>query len=97
MKNEKTAIERVKLRVAKGGHGVEETIIRSRFKKGLQLLDESFEHYDLVNVYHSITNKVNAVACIEPLKKQALYDGDKIPTEIASYLPNLLLFLNKYK
>jgi predicted ABC-type ATPase len=35
------AIERVKDRVAKGGHSVDEITIQERFKNGLSLLDES--------------------------------------------------------
>ncbi len=95
--NVELAIERVKLRMAKGGHGVSEETIRDRFTKGLQLLNDSFMQYDLVNIYHSTTNEINAVACIEPLKGNAFIAGWKLPAEIKEYVPSLIEFLHTNK
>jgi predicted ABC-type ATPase len=40
--------------VLKGGHSVDETIIRSRFDSGLMRLDATFERFDLVTIYLSV-------------------------------------------
>lgn len=50
------AMERVKDRVKKGGHSVDEGTIRSRFESGLKRLDNTFEQFDLVTIYLSIEN-----------------------------------------
>lgn len=58
LESPEAAIERVKDRVKKGGHSVDEGTIRSRFQRGLSLLDSTFDRYDLVTIYISGENSM---------------------------------------
>ena len=52
--NPEIAIRRVEERVRKGGHSVSESIVRERFTKGLEMLDENaLQFYDRIAVYNS--------------------------------------------
>lgn len=48
------AVERVKLRVAKGGHNVSLDNIKANFSEGLQNLRKYFEHFNEVHFYQNI-------------------------------------------
>lgn len=63
------AIERVKDRVAKGGHSVDEMTIQERFRNGLILPDESFRQFNLVSIYLSKQNDIEAIAIIAAAKQ----------------------------
>lgn len=43
MPNPEASIDRVARRVAAGGHGIPEAVIRQRFAKGLRYLDELYK------------------------------------------------------
>lgn len=88
-----TAIERVRERVAKGGHSVEEETIRERFINGLALLDESFHLFDSVSIYLSKWKKVNTLLMMEPQQGQVIY-LDSTPSIIISQLPKLTEFIS---
>lgn len=49
------AISRVRQRVAKGGHGVPEELIRRRYKFSLMRLDQLAKYFDEVNIYDNST------------------------------------------
>jgi predicted ABC-type ATPase len=89
------AIERVKDRVAKGGHPVDEETIIQRFNNGLTLLNASFQVFDSVSLYLSEQNAVNAVALLEPDKSNA-FAYSPIPSRLGNYLPNIINFMLKY-
>ncbi len=42
--NEEMAVQRVKLRVAEGGHNIPEDVIKRRYKKGWQNLQNHYKH-----------------------------------------------------
>jgi len=88
------AIERVKDRVGKGGHYVEEGTIRKRFDAGLALLDENFNKFDLVSIYLSKQNDIEGVAILEPPRKKAI-SISRIPVLLISQLPKLAEFIVK--
>lgn len=86
------AIDRVKDRVAKGGHSVDEMTIRERFKNGLSLLDESFHQFDLVSIYLSKQKDIEAIAILEPqLNKVTSFSP--IPSVLISQLPKINEFV----
>jgi predicted ABC-type ATPase len=88
------AIERVKDRVAKGGHFVDEGTIRKRFESGLTLLDENFNKFDLVSIYLSKQNDIKGVAILEPLRNKAI-SISAIPVSLLSQLPRLAQFVER--
>lgn len=88
------AIERVKDRVSKGGHSVDEMIIHERFKSGLGLLDESFHQYNLVSIYLSKQKDIEAVAILEPLLNKVI-SFSPIPSVLLSQLPKIDEFVTK--
>lgn len=89
------AIERVKDRVAKGGHPVDEETIIQRFNNGLTLINESFQVFDSVSLYLSEQNTVNAIAILEPGKSNAITFAP-IPSSLVSYLPEVINFILEY-
>ena len=94
LENESIAIERVKERVAKGGHPVSESIIRERFKNGLTLLDESFGLYDTVSIYLSEWKKIEPLISIEA-QSEIVTQFNPIPDTIKMQLKHLHEFLSK--
>ncbi len=94
LKNTGTAIERVKDRVAKGGHPVGEETIKERFKDGLALFDESFHQFDVVSIYMSKQNTVEAIAILEPCKNKVIAHAP-IPSTLTPYLPSITRFITK--
>lgn len=86
------AIDRVKDRVAKGGHFVDEGTIRKRFESGLTLLDENFDRFDLVSIYLSKPNDIEGVAVLEPRRNKAI-SISAIPVSLISKLPRLAQFV----
>ena len=90
------AIERVKDRVAKGGHSVDEATIRERFSKGLQLLDESFHSFDTISIYLSKYKKMEGLSILEPPTKKVI-SVSMIPSFLTSHLPRLMEFIAKHR
>ena len=86
------AIERVKDRVAKGGHSVDQMTIRERFNNGLDLLDESFHQFDIVSIYVSKPNNIEAVLILEPHQNKATIFAP-IPTTLTSQLSKITQFV----
>ena len=82
------AIERVKDRVLRGGHFVDEETIRRRFYDGLDLLDSTNTIYDTVSIYVSRTNLISSAVLIEP-KLNRLELFDPIPESVSLHLPSL--------
>lgn len=89
------AIERVRERVAKGGHSVEEETIRERFKNGLTLLNDSFHLFDYVSIYLSKWRKVEMVLMMEPIQSRVTY-VDSIPSIFTSQLAKLVDFISTH-
>ena len=50
------AVERVKERVAKGGHGVPEELIRKRYDESLNNLNRLISKFDIVKIYDNSKN-----------------------------------------
>jgi predicted ABC-type ATPase len=87
------AIERVKDRVSKGGHSVNEKTIRERFELGLALLDNTFQRFDVVRVYESKDNKNSAIYTLHPSLKQIERHGI-LKRELQQRLPKLESFIS---
>lgn len=64
LESEELAIKRVAERVKDGGHPVNESTIRKRYKAGIRLLDRSFHLYDIVNIWESPPNYQPTIECI---------------------------------
>jgi predicted ABC-type ATPase len=81
--NDESAIARVKRRVSEGGHSVDEKTIRERYKKGLQLLDRTFDAYDRVHLYLSEENEVKLILTLNPknniVHSETIQLMDKLP------------------
>jgi predicted ABC-type ATPase len=92
LENPSVAIDRVKDRVAKGGHFVDEGTIQKRFESGLTLLDENFDKFDLVSIYLSKQNDIEGVAILEPLRNKAI-SISHFPVSLTSQLPRLAQFV----
>lgn len=90
------AIERVKDRVAKGGHSVEVATIRYRFDSGLRLLNDCFDRFDMVHIYRSVYNGVEGLAILEP-RVNSVTSLAPIPDFLKSYLPNVNAFIASCK
>jgi predicted ABC-type ATPase len=87
--SEEAAIDRVKLRVSQGGHSVDEKTIRERYNKGLELLDQTFQQYDRIDVFISKENKQETILWVEPqLKAGTVFDK-----ELMNKLPRLSAFM----
>jgi len=83
LSSEEIAIERVIQRVKKGGHNVDEKIIRRRFKKGLEnLMNQYFDKVDELQIYNNDSD-LRKIAC-KVDNKINIYD-QKIFQQIASY------------
>jgi predicted ABC-type ATPase len=94
LESSEIAVERVKDRVAKGGHSVDETTIKKRFGDGLDLLDTSFPQFDLVSIYLSKQNNIEGVAILEPPRNKAI-SVSRIPASLISHLPKLAKFVEQ--
>jgi predicted ABC-type ATPase len=78
--------------VSKGGHSVDENTIRERFAKGLDLLDASFDRFDTVYIYQSVSKLIRGLYILEPKAKRAGLIAP-IPTALKSRLPRLTEFV----
>lgn len=92
LESPEVAIYRVKDRVAKGGHSVDEITIRERFENGLNILDESFHLFDLVSIYLSKMKDIEAVAILEPPRNKVT-SFSSFPSALISQLPKLTKFV----
>jgi predicted ABC-type ATPase len=70
--------------------------IRDRFIKGLQLLDKTFDLYDIVNIYSSGENKFYEVACLEPSNKLVVSNAN-IPVEVELQIPSVASFIKEFR
>ena len=77
------AVQRVRERMKKGGHGVAEDIIRSRFNKSLNNLAEILPFCDAVNIYDN-SKRIEGILAVK--SKELLYIRETIP----SYLRNII-------
>jgi len=77
--NSDLAIQRVQERIKKGGHGVDEDIIRSRYVTSLKNLTEILPLCDTVNIYDN-SEKINGILSVE--RKELIYIRDNIPSYI---------------
>ena len=96
LENVEAAIERVRDRVAKGGHSVAEAVIHERFINGLKLLDESFYKYDRVYIYLSKYRHMDGLLVLEPPVNGITF-LKAIPEAIAKYLPRLQDFVSTHR
>lgn len=87
--SEESAMDRVKLRVSQGGHSVDEMTIRERYKKGLQLLDLTFDDFDRVHLYISSEKRLEPILRLEPKLKIA----DSKTSSLMEKLPRLNAFV----
>jgi predicted ABC-type ATPase len=86
------AIERVKDRVAKGGHSVDESTIRERYTLGLEQLDNTFHQFDVVYLWLSKANENFHPYTLHPnLNSAEVIEG--LNQELSGYLPNLRSFV----
>jgi predicted ABC-type ATPase len=94
LESSESAIERVKDRVAKGGHSVDEETVRERFRLGLHLLDDSFSQYYTVSICLSETNALKEILFIEP--EQRIFKlFHTLPSQLKNKLPNLAFQIAK--
>ena len=77
------AVQRVWERMKKGGHGVAEDIIRSRFNKSLNNLAEILPFCDDVHIYDN-SKRIEGILAVK--SKELLYIRETIP----SYLKNII-------
>ncbi len=94
LESSELAIERVKDRVARGGHYVDEETIRERFTLGLHLLDNSYSEFDSDSIYLSETNDLEEILLIEP-KKGIFKQFQALPSQLKNKLPNLTFQIAK--
>jgi predicted ABC-type ATPase len=87
-----TAIERVKYRVAKGGHSVDEKTIRERFELGLAQLDNTFQHFDVVWLFVSKENENSLIYTLHPILNQVERVGE-LSSGLQQRLPKLKDFI----
>ncbi|MEK6782855.1 MAG: zeta toxin family protein [Bacteroidota bacterium] len=92
LRNTGQAIQRVKDRVARGGHSVDEETIIDRFDRGLQLLDSTFQTYDLISLYLSDENQMTAINYIEPPNNNVV-EFQALPLSLIAKLPRLAKFI----
>ncbi len=93
LENTDLAKQRVKDRVACGGHSVEEETIEERFEKGIALLDDTFHQYDFVSLYLSKEKIIEAVCNIEPSAKR-IVEFQTLPQVLQKKLPKLTQFMS---
>ncbi len=94
--NEQVAMERVRNRVLKGGHPVDQETIHERFEKGLTQLDGTFDKFDLVSLFLSEEYGAKRIAWLQPkLKKVGIFNP--IPNSIKQSLPRLEKFIQLHK
>jgi predicted ABC-type ATPase len=94
--NKQVAIERVRDRVLKGGHPVDQETIHERFEKGLAQLDVTFDKFDLVSLFLSEEYGAKRIAWLQPkLKKIGIFNP--IPNSIKQSLPRLEKFIQLHK
>lgn len=91
LRNTDRAIQRVRDRVARGGHSVDEKTIIDRFHKGLQLLDSTYT-YDLISLYLSDENQMMAINYMEP-PKNIVIEFQALPPSLIEKLPRLAKFI----
>lgn len=89
-----TAIDRVAIRVAKGGHDVDFPTIYERFNQGLALFDKTFTLFDTLYVYASHERKNVLVFVLHPSLKQLRRSGELFP-DVVKLTPKLRSFLNQ--
>ena len=77
------AVQRVRERMKKGGHGVENDIIRSRFDKSLKNLIEILPFCDDVNIYDN-SKKIEGILSVK--SKELLYIRETIPSYLKSII-----------
>jgi predicted ABC-type ATPase len=87
------AIERVKTRVANGGHSVSEPTIKERFANGLTQLDNTFVAFDEVYIYLSKEKENSLVYTLLPKQKRAMVTSENLSKDILSRLPKLESFV----
>jgi predicted ABC-type ATPase len=90
------AIERVKDRVAKNGHSVDEETIAERFYAGLKYLDESFHLFNRVAIFESPDFDFGLIVSIEPTKKLVRV-SKSIDRHLLHHLPTLDRFILRYR
>ena len=96
LENVSLAIDRVKDRVAKGGHFVDELTIKERFEKGITHLDQTYDLFDMVSIYKSKTNRVVALCILEP-EHLKFVGFEKMSIQLLSQLPNISRFIENNK
>jgi predicted ABC-type ATPase len=88
--DEEIAIERVKRRVALGGHSVDEQTIRERYQRGLLHLDQTFDLFD--QVYLLLSNERQTEPILAFAGKEKIFHVESIP-HIMRKLPRLQSFI----
>lgn len=92
--NVEMAIERVKDRVLKKGHGVSIETITERFKSGLEILDRNFQSFDIFTLVISSNTRNRNLLHIEDQRGTKVATIKKsIPIELKQQLPLLTQYL----
>lgn len=95
LENVELAIERVKDRVAKGGHHVDEKTIKERFDNGLTFLDESFNVFDVVSLFVSKHRTIEAALILQPkLNNVVTFSLENL--RLLDHLPSINEYVIKY-
>jgi predicted ABC-type ATPase len=89
------AIDRVKDRVAKGGHHVDEKTIKERFINGRNLLDESFSLFDIVSLFVSKHRTIEPALILQP-KLNNVVSFKLEPLRLLNHLPSINEYVIKY-
>lgn len=76
------AKERVAIRVAKGGHGIEPETLEKRYYQSLEHLKQAFKICDEVHIYDNTTEMVQVMYIKE---NKILWQDTNLPVWIAKY------------
>lgn len=83
---------RVKIRVSKGGHDVEEDKIEKRYYNSLGLLKDAFLEVDRAYICDSSTENSNSIILFEKKGEEMKFHTEEVPEWILDYLVNRLQF-----
>lgn len=80
-------VDRVKIRVGKGGHNVEEEKIRSRYQRSMEMLSEAFLNADRAYIIDNSTdNDSNINVLVEKIGDDIIFYSEEIPNWVQIYL-----------
>jgi predicted ABC-type ATPase len=94
LENVDLAFDRVRQRVAQGGHTVDQETIRERFSEGLKNLDSLYFKFDVVYLFNSKQNQIEGLGVLDNrIKSVAMLR--QIPGAISKHLPHLSRYIQE--